>query len=174
MLAAFRRQAVQKSSIVSTYEKCSWLGCGQTDERFAKVVAHKEHEHHQHHRHAFAWQVAQKAKIVSIVSSSVFGTTSEHHQHHPCLCASGLRPEKSCYGCLHCAPSAMQNERQMLLMLLAVCVQKPRGSDADDAGFWTLSVQSKMTSMQMMLACLRQATSNHWGCWLVAAAFPGA
>ena len=135
MLAAFRRQAVQKSSIVSTFEECSWIGSGQTDERLTKVVAHKEHEHHQHHRHAFRGKVAQKAKIVSIVSSSVFGMNSEHHQHHRCLCAGGLRPGKSWYVCLLCAPFVIQNAKQMMLMMLAVRVQKPRGSDADDAGF---------------------------------------
>ena len=47
MLAAwdFRMLAVQKSSIASTFEECSWIRSGQTDERFAKVVTHKEHEH---------------------------------------------------------------------------------------------------------------------------------
>ena len=54
--------AVQKSSIASAIQECSWTGSGQTDERFAKVVVHKEHEHHQHHRHAFEWKVAQKAE----------------------------------------------------------------------------------------------------------------
>ena len=54
---------------------------------------------------------------------SVFGTTSEHHQHHRCLCAGDLRREKPCYACLPCAPSAIQNEKQMMLMMLAVCFQ---------------------------------------------------
>ena len=35
----FRRHAVQKSSIASTFEECSSIGSGQTDEGFAKVVA---------------------------------------------------------------------------------------------------------------------------------------
>ena len=61
----------------------------------------------------------RRRKNVSIVSSSVFGTTNDHHQHHLCLCADSLRPGKSCCGCLHCAPS---NAEQMLLTMLAACV----------------------------------------------------
>ena len=138
MLAAwgFCRHAVQKSTIASTIEECSWIGRSQTDDCFTKVVAHREHEH-QHHRHAFGWKVAQKATIVTIVSSSVFGTTSDHHQHHRCLCAGGLRPGKSCYVCLPGAPFVIQNAKQMMVMMLVVSVQEPRASDADDAVFWT-------------------------------------
>ena len=133
MLAAFRRQAVQKSSIASMFEECSWIGSGQTDERLTKVVAHKEHEHHQHHRHAFGGKVAQKAKIVSIV----FFRFSERPASIISIiaaCVQDLRREKSCYGCLLCAPFVIQQARQMMLMMLAVCAQKPRGSDADDDG----------------------------------------
>ena len=126
MLAAWdsRRHAVQKSSIASTLEECSWIGSGQTDERFTRVVAHKEHEHHQHHRHAFGWKVVQIAEIVTIVSSAVFGTASEHHQHHRCL-------------------SAGPTTRKVMLRMLplfSICHPECETDDADDAcGFCSKS-----------------------------------